>query len=191
MKKKILYVILFIIIIGSILTIVSYTQSRKNNKYNNVIEKTSNEEHNNSQENNNNNSEKDNKYLYGYAFRSGFISNMTSLDSKIIVTNYESLEDYCNKYNNYVYDGHGNILYGNLDELLKQYANDFFQEKSLAIQYVETTSGSDEVQFISASIINENAVKVNYKIIRQEIGTCDMSGYLIIVEVAKDVINII
>lgn len=66
----------------------------------------------------------------------------------------------------------------------------FFQENSLAIQYVEKTSGSDEVQFINASIIDEDKIKVNYKIIQPEIGTCDMSGVLIIVEINKDIIDI-
>lgn len=192
MKKKILFAILFIIIIGCTFTI--YMQSTKDNKYNdNVIEKNDNEEYSKEKEdtdNKKNTSEQENKNLYGYTFYSGFISNMTSSDNKIIITNYESLKDYCYKYNNYTYDEQGNILYGNLDKLLTQYDNNYFQENSLAIQYIETTSGSDKVQFIDASIINENKIKVNYKIIEPEIGTCDMSGVLIIVETNKDIIYI-
>lgn len=192
MKKKILFAILFIIIIGCTFTI--YMQSTKDNKYNdNVIEKNDNEEYSKEKEdtdNKKNTSEQENKNLYGYTFYSGFISNMTSSDNKMIITNYESLKDYCYKYNNYTYDEQGNILYGNLDKLLTQYDNNYFQENSLAIQYIETTSGSDKVQFIDASIINENKIKVNYKIIEPEIGTCDMSGVLIIVETNKDIIDI-
>lgn len=192
MKKKILFAILFIIIIGCTFTI--YMQSTKDNKYNdNVIEKNDNEEYSKEKEdtdNKKNTSEQENKNLYGYTFYSGFISNMTSSDNKIIITNYESLKDYCYKYNNYTYDEQGNILCGNLDKLLTQYDNNYFQENSLAIQYIETTSGSDKVQFIDASIINENKIKVNYKIIEPEIGTCDMSGVLIIVETNKDIIDI-
>lgn len=192
MKKKILFAILFIIIIGCTFTI--YMQSTKDNKYNdNVIEKNDNEEYSKEKEdtdNKKNTSEQENKNLYGYTFYSGFISNMTSSDNKIIITNYESLKDYCYKYNNYTYDEQGNILYGNLDKLLTQYDNNYFQENSLAIHYIETTSGSDKVQFIDASIINENKIKVNYKIIEPEIGTCDMSGVLIIVETNKDIIYI-
>ncbi len=193
MKRKILYAMLFIIIIGCTFTI--YIQSTKDNRYNdNVTEKHDNEEYNKEREeknNKNNTPEQKNKDLYGYTFYSGFISNMTSLDDKIIITNYESLEDYCHKYNNYTYDEQGNILYGRLDKLLTQYDNNFFQENSLAIQYVEKTSGSDEVQFINASIIDEDKIKVNYRIIKPEIGTCDMSGVLIIVEINKDIIDII
>lgn len=185
MKKKILYAMLFIIIIGCTFTIC--IQSTRDNQYNDT-KKDYNEKENS--DNKNNTSEQENNNLYGYTFYSGFISNMTSSDNKIIITNYESLKDYCHKYNNYTYDEQGNILYGNLDKLLTQYDNNYFQENSLAIQYIEKTSGSDKVQFIDASIINENKIKVNYKIIEPEIGTCDMSGVLIIVEINKDIIDI-
>lgn len=127
---------------------------------------------------------------YGYIIGSGYISNMSEDDEKIIITNRQELEEYCNKYNSYSYFQNGDKGTGRLDLLIEKYGDSFFEEKSLAIMYVGLTSGSDSVEFESATKINSN-IAIKYHIDRPEIGTCDMSGKLIIVEVDKEITDIL
>ena len=121
-------------------------------------------------------SNENSSYKYnGYAIKSGYMGDMSEEDKKVIISNYQELQEYCNKY-------------GSTD-CFEKYQETFFQDKSLAIVYVETTSGGDILEFEKATRVG-NAVKIDYNV--EMIGiTCDMSGYLVIAEVDKDITNII
>lgn len=128
----------------------------------------------------------------GGAIRSGYLSEMR--DRSQLITSYKDFETYCKKYNEYAYDGQGNVIKstGKLNSLVEKYDKKFFEEKSLALVYVELSSGSDAVEFIGATK-DGNSVTVLYRILYPAggIGTCDMSGYIVYVEVDKDITNII
>lgn len=116
--------------------------------------------------------------------------NMTDIDKSKIINNYEDLVKYVEKYNNYKYDSYGNKTEGTLDILLKNYSSLYFDNKSLALIYVPLTSGSNSVSI--KNIIEENNIlDVSYKIIAPSIGTMDMSGYIILVEIGKNITQVI
>jgi len=125
---------------------------------------------------------------YGYTFLSRNIDNIES--KKNVIKKYSELQEFCDKYNKYGYDGYGNRGAGTLDPLLTRYDESFFDNKSLAIEYVELRSGSDTVEFESA-IKEGSSVRINYTINRPSIRTMDMSGNLVIVEVDKEITDIV
>jgi len=125
----------------------------------------------------------------GYCIKSGYINNMDN--DKILIKTLFELEDFIVKYNKYLYDGSGNQTSGILDGLLKKYNNNYFSNQSLAIKYVSLTTGDATVDFIDA-IKNSNDIVINFRInTPQGISTDDMSGYLIVVEVGKDITEIL
>ncbi len=116
--------------------------------------------------------------------------NMTDIDKAKIINNYEDLVKYVEKYNNYKYDSYGNKTEGTLDILLKNYSSLYFDNKSLALIYVPLTSGSNSVSI--ENIIEENNIlEVSYKINAPSIGTMDMSGYILLVEIGKNITQVI
>ena len=130
----------------------------------------------------NNNSSQD---LEFYAIRSGCL-HITNSDKEIIIEKRSELEKYCKDYNNYTYDGQGNIISGTLDDLLYRYDNEYFKENSLALNYVETTSGGDLIDFEQATITKSNKLKLDYTI--EAIGmTDDMSGHILVIEIDNSV----
>lgn len=128
----------------------------------------------------------------GGTIRSGYLSEMRNRSQ--LITSYKDFEKYCEKYNDYAYDGQGNVVKstGKLNALVEKYDKKYFEEKSLALVYVELSSGSDSVEFVAATK-DGNSATIMYKIRYPEggIGTCDMSGYIVYVEVDKDITNII
>ena len=128
----------------------------------------------------------------GGSIRSGYLSNMRNRTQ--LITTYKEFEEYCEKYNDYAYDGQGNVIKssGKLNTLIEKYDKKYFEKNSLALVYVELSSGSDSVQFIAATK-DGNSTTILYKIVYPEggIGTCDMSGYIVYAEVDKDITNII
>ena len=118
----------------------------------------------------------------------GYLSN--GYNGKYIASTYEEFKDYCEKHNNYAYDGYGNIIKesGKLNSLLEKYDEEFFKDKSLALVYVQLSSGSNTVEFLGATK-DGNSVKIHYQVVYPEggIGTCDMSGYIVFAEVDKEI----
>lgn len=129
----------------------------------------------------------------GYAFYCNYLSKMedTKKDQKKIITNHKELETYVDKYNDYIYDGHGNKKEGKMDRLLEKYDDKYFKDHNLALLYVKLSSGSYSIKFVSAKRDN-NAVEVAYEVVRpkSQFVTDDMSGYIIAVEVDKDINDI-
>jgi hypothetical protein len=128
----------------------------------------------------------------GNTIYSGYLSDMR--DRTKVITTYKDFQEYCEKYNTYDYDGYGNVVKssGRLNELVKKYDKKYFEKNSLALVYVELNSGSNCVEFVTATK-DGNSTTVMYKIVYPEggIGTSDMSGYIVYAEVDKDITNII
>ena len=125
------------------------------------------------------------KKLEFYSIHSGYL-HITNSDKEIIIKKHSELERYCKDYNNYTYDEQGNIVSGALDDLLYRYDDNYFKENSLALKYIETTSGGDLIDFEEALITKSNKLKLDYNI--EAIGiTDDMSGYLLVIEIDKSV----
>ena len=136
---------------------------------------------------NNDNVQNKDKSFKGYTIDVGYIKKEPQ---KVVINSFDELKDYCDKYNKYVYDGKGNIVYGMLDDLLKNYNENFFNNSSLALEYIELSSGNSSVEFDFAKKIGNN-VQILYNINSSKFETADMSGYLIIVEVTKDITGIL
>lgn len=128
----------------------------------------------------------------GGAIRSGYLSQMRNRSQ--LITSFKEFEEYCEKYNDYAYDGQGNVIKstGKLNSLVEKYDKKYFEKKSLALVYVELSSGSNSVEFLGATK-DGNCATIMYRIVYPAggIGTCDMSGYIVYAEVDKDITNII
>ena len=69
-------------------------------------------------------------------------------------------------------------------DVISQYDTHWFDEKALIIIPLIETSGSNRHQVLSYQV-EESKLKVNIKSIIPDIGTCDMAGWHIIVEINK------
>lgn len=119
-------------------------------------------------------------------FQVGYIE---STNNKAILTNYEDFNNYLNTNSSKFYDGEGNVVSTSTDAIKNLYSSDYFNDKNLAIFYVKTNSGSIKLSNIK-SLIDNNTIAIKYDLIIPEIGTMDMNGYMIVVEIDKSITNI-
>lgn len=173
-SKLILFVVILIVIMICIKCFIYKPYNEKENLLLSITNDINEEELTNSYE--------------GYVSKVGYMR----INSKQIIPSHLKLQEYCDSFNTYIYDGQGNKISGKLDFLLKQYNEEFFEKQSLALVYVPLSSGSNKVEFIGAYKVQNN-VKIKYNIIspKSGIGTADMNGYLVIVEIDKDINNIL
>lgn len=124
----------------------------------------------------------------GGSIQCGYLSSMHN--GNYIASTYEEFEEYCNNHNNYSYDGYGNIVKetGKLNSLIEKYDEEYFKQKSLALIYVQLSSGSNSVEFLGATK-EANSVRMHYRVVYPAggVGTCDMSGYIVFAEIDKDI----
>lgn len=130
------------------------------------------------------------EYVTGYAYKVGYLNDISESDKKKVVSDYATFRSYFERNTNYRYDGNGNIVSSFCDEILNKYDEEYFSDKSLAILYISLGSGSITIEYKNA-YIEDKIVKIKYDENVPEIGTMDMSGYFIIVEVPKVVEEII
>lgn len=109
---------------------------------------------------------------------------------KVIISNMDELQKFCYKLEN------EDESYAIVDriyrstELFKDYNEEYFKNKSLAILGVDLGNGSLYIDSIKATKEN-NSVKIDYKISHSnETGTTDMRKQYIVVEIDKDVTDI-
>ena len=109
---------------------------------------------------------------------------------KVIISNMDELQKFCNKLEN------EDESYAIVDriyrsaELFKDYDEEYFKNKSLAILGVDLGNGSLCIDSIKATKEN-NSVKIDYKISHSnETGTTDMRKQYIVVEIDKDITDI-
>lgn len=133
-------------------------------------------------------SNKQSFYNY-YMIHSNYIGKMDfTNDARIIISSKKELDEYTGKYDNKRYEGDRKVD-GKLKTTLSKYDEEFFKTKSLALAYVELSSGSDNV-ILKEPSIKDNTIKISYDIDSPKIGTCDMSGYVIVVEIDKNITEI-
>ncbi|MBR2240414.1 MAG: hypothetical protein IJ890_03400 [Clostridia bacterium] len=109
---------------------------------------------------------------------------------KVIISNMDELQKFCDKLEN------EDESYAIVDriyrsaELFKDYDEEYFKNKSLAILGVDLGNGSLYIDSIKATKEN-NSVKIDYKISHSnETGTTDMRKQYIVVEIDKDITDI-
>lgn len=107
-----------------------------------------------------------------YLIHSGYIGELSD-NNKIIINNTTDKEQFLQKY----------------DLNLKKYDEKFFDNNSLAIVYVELVSGSQKIKNLNAETDKDN-LNIYYKVLTPEMGTADMNGYIILVEIDKNISNI-
>ena len=109
-------------------------------------------------------------------------------DSRIIIKSKQELDEYTRKYDNKYYESDRKVD-GKLKTTLSKYDEEFFKTKSLALVYVELSSGSIKVT-LKEPAVSGNTIKIDYDMEYPEIGTCDMNGYVIVVEIDKNITEI-
>lgn len=122
----------------------------------------------------------------GYSYHVGYLSNVGEKNIDKIISDYDSFKNYFVTYTNYTYDGNGNIVSSSCDSILSKYSEEYFKYKSLAVKYISLGSGSITISSVYGIIDGDN-ISFEYKKNSPEIGTMDMNGYFLIVEVSKDV----
>lgn len=113
----------------------------------------------------------------------GYIKNTPKVT---LIKDHNELLDYISKYTNKTYDEKGNIKETTTDKIKKKYNKKYFENYNLAIYYIETNSGSITIKNINP-IIDNNELKLEYKLVKPEVGTMDMNGYMIVVELNKKI----
>lgn len=107
-----------------------------------------------------------NEDIIGNVIKTGYIQ----AESTSIIRNVSDLSNYISRYN---------ITINNI------YNNEYFKKKSLAIIYVDLTSGMYSLKYEGVKTLGDSLV-VNYSIMKPSGAvTDDMSGAIIIVEVDK------
>ena len=64
-----------------------------------------------------------------------------------------------------------------------------FYNNNLAIYYAPTNSGSVRIKSVR-TVINNNTLEAVYELLIPEVGTMDMSGYMITIETDKSVYHV-
>lgn len=137
--------------------------------------------------NNNLHKEDNQENIKYYMIYTGYLNNVdeTNRATEIISTK-EELNKYIVKYDKKSWDLEGNEIDGQISKCLNKYDEQFFETKSLALYYIILTSGSQSVDLDEPEIKGDSIV-VKYKVNIPEIGTCDMSGELVVIEVDKNI----
>ena len=113
----------------------------------------------------------------------GYLDNVPK---SLIIDNYSDFTAYLDKNNNKVYDGDGNVESTSVDIIKNSYTEDYFNNNNLAIYYIKTNSGSIRIGNVTTNIV-DNELILNYDLISPEIGTMDMNGFMIIIEIDKTI----
>lgn len=112
-------------------------------------------------------------------YKVGYLSGLRS--NKVVLTNYDEFTkfiDNINK-NNRV----SKEFYKTMYDL---YDKDTFEVSNILMYYVQTKSGSHKLKDVEVSVSNGKAY-VTYDLEKPEVGTADMSGYMIVADLDKDV----
>lgn len=124
--------------------------------------------------------------IEGKAYRVGYLSDVETRNIDKVISKYDDFLEYFNTYTNHRYDGEGNVVSSSCDEILKKYDKKFFEDKSLAVKYLVMSSGSNTVKEVYGTVSGDKVI-IRYLIDYPEVGTADMNGFFIIIEVPKKV----
>lgn len=110
-----------------------------------------------------------------------------------IINNYEALKEYClnlNSDKSYIDDGKQIIETPYIPEELKMYNEEYFRTKSLALAYIEKSSISNKI-YVNKAQKEDSNLSIYYTINAPEIGLTAMAAELLVVEIDKNMSNII
>ena len=127
------------------------------------------------------------KELNSYkTFNVGYLDNV---NTPVLLTTYEDFIKYIDTFKNTYYDGDGNAVSSTTDAIRVQYDQDYFNDNNLAIYYAPTNSGSVRIKSVR-TVINNNTLEAVYELLIPEVGTMDMSGFMITIETDKSINNV-
>ncbi len=134
--------------------------------------------------------EENKKYDKYYIIHSGYLHNINEKEKlATIISSKSDLNEFILKYDEKGWDLEGNEIDGQISNELQKYDEKYFETKSLALYYVGLTSGSETLSIYEPEIKGDTVI-VKYEINVPNIGTCDMSGELIVVEIDKSITKI-
>lgn len=122
----------------------------------------------------------------GISYRVGYLSDVETRNIDKVISKYDDFLEYFNTYTNHRYDGEGNVVSSSCDEILKKYDKEYFEDKSLAVKYLVMSSGSNTIKEVYG-LVSGDKVKIRYLVDYPEVGTMDMNGFFLIIEVPKNV----
>lgn len=120
-------------------------------------------------------------------FKTGYIKDAPEA---IIIKSYDEFKNYLSLYKNETYDGEGNVIKSTSDEILKKYKEDTFNDKNLAIYYIETSSSGAKLNKINPIVVGNTLNLIHVVEYSQEF-TNDMSGYMVLVEIDKNITTLV
>lgn len=170
MKKIVKNLVVITIILVALITLVGCNKSQ--NIVNHVAEPNDNNEIIN---------------FNAYIINWDYIYEMGDEDRKIIISDYTELKEFCG-----IQNENNDIEEERIrGELLSKYNEEFFENKSLALVYVSLNASSCQVELKNAVKDGEN-VKIEYVINTVgDVGLTVMGADLIVVEIDKDITNIL
>lgn len=116
-------------------------------------------------------------------FNIGYLDN---INAPVVVTTYEDFINYLDSFKTTYYDSNGQPENSSTDAIRAQYNQVYFDDNNLAIYYAPTNSGSIRIKNVQTKI-NGSTVEIKYDYIKPEVGTMDMNGFIITVEVNKNI----
>ncbi|MCL2383610.1 MAG: hypothetical protein FWC79_05690 [Oscillospiraceae bacterium] len=129
--------------------------------------------------------------LTGNAFRVGWFDSISQENRRVILSTYDAFIEYFTEHTEHITDGRGAIISSSSDPILENYDSYFFNNNSLAVVYIEITSGSNRVDYAGSTVVG-NSISIRYNIIRAGgFGTDDMQGYFVVVPVPNHVTAIL
>lgn len=132
------------------------------------------------------NGQKEEDKIIGSSYRVGYLSDVDNKNIDKVISEYDEFLEYFNIYTNHRYDGDGNIVSSSTDEILNKYDEEFFKDNSLAVKYLVMSSGSDTIEEVYG-VVNGEKITIRYLVNYPEVGTDDMNGFFVILEVPKSV----
>ncbi len=116
------------------------------------------------------------------------VGYLTNINSPVLFSKYEDFINYIDTHNIKFY-GEDGVEATSTDSLKFYYPERYFDDLNVAIYYIETSSGSIKINNVK-TLINEDTVSIKYNLLTPEIGTMDMNGFMIAVEVPKTVTKV-
>lgn len=115
------------------------------------------------------------KTIRRYILDTGYISGLGENNKKII-SDYDTLKKYFED---------NNLESQYKEKLTERYNESFFENNKLALVYISLSSGSAKLR-ITETKLEDSTLYINYYIEIPEIGTTDMSGRVVVIEIPNE-----
>lgn len=119
------------------------------------------------------------KTIRRYILDTGYISGLGENNKKII-SDYDTLKKYFED---------NDIESQYKEKLTERYNESFFENNKLALVYISLSSGSAKLR-ITETKLEDSILYINYYIEMPEIGTTDMKGRVVVIEIPNEMGNV-